>query len=77
MAEDMALAAMFEYYERGGERGRLDEPAGQLEFARTRQIIADDQDRRVVIETAAALERVPELIGIGSHLLGTAHRPPG
>ncbi len=39
--------------------------------------LADDQDRRVVIETAAALERVPELIGIGPHLLATAHRPPG
>lgn len=38
--------------------------------------LADDQDRRVVIETAAALERVPELIGIGPHLLATAHRPP-
>jgi SAM-dependent methyltransferase len=225
MADDMAPAAMFEYYERGGERDRLDEPAGQLESARTRQIIArhlppppatvadigggpgryslwlavlllgplyhldrradrrkalagaarvvrpggpvfaaaisrwaarldgvlrnrlyessplaealltgsertgrlpplspggftgythrpgqlraeitasglrltdlvsiegpafllsdlgerlaDDQDRRVVIETAAALERVPELLGIGPHLLATAHRPPG
>jgi 2-polyprenyl-3-methyl-5-hydroxy-6-metoxy-1,4-benzoquinol methylase len=40
MADDMAPAAMFEYYERGGERDRLDEPAGQLESARTRQIIA-------------------------------------
>jgi SAM-dependent methyltransferase len=40
MADDRALAAMFEYYERGEEQGRLDEPAGQLEFARTRQIIA-------------------------------------
>src|ERR1700722_5438911 len=40
MADDMALAAMFEYYERGGEQDRLDEPAGQLEFARTKQIIA-------------------------------------
>jgi SAM-dependent methyltransferase len=39
MADDTALAAMFEYYERGAERGRLDAPAGQLEFARTRQII--------------------------------------
>jgi SAM-dependent methyltransferase len=38
MADDVALAAMFEY-EGGGERGRLDEPAGQLEFERTRQII--------------------------------------
>ena len=38
--------------------------------------LADDQDRRVVIETAAALERVPELIGVGPHLLATAHRPP-
>src|SRR5580692_3099697 len=40
MADDTALAAMFEYYERGAERGRLDAPAGQLEFTRTRQIIA-------------------------------------
>jgi SAM-dependent methyltransferase len=40
MADDMVRAAMFEYYERGEERGRLDEPAGQLEFTRTRQIIA-------------------------------------
>lgn len=39
--------------------------------------LADDQDRRVVIETAAALERVPELLGIGPHLLATAHLPPG
>jgi hypothetical protein len=39
--------------------------------------LADDQDRQVVIETAAALERVPELIGIGPHLLATAHRAPG
>jgi len=36
--------------------------------------LADPQDRRVVLETARALERVPELIGIGPHLLATAHR---
>ena len=40
MADDTALTAMFEYYARGGERSRLDEPDGQLEFARTTQIIA-------------------------------------
>jgi SAM-dependent methyltransferase len=38
------------------------------------QRLADEQDRRVVLETARALERVPELIGIGPHLLATAHR---
>jgi SAM-dependent methyltransferase len=35
--------------------------------------LADDEDRRVVLETARALERVPELLGIGPHLLATAH----
>ena len=34
--------------------------------------LADDEDRRVVLETARALERVPELLGIGPHLLATA-----
>jgi SAM-dependent methyltransferase len=32
----------------------------------------DEQDRRVVLETCQALERVPELLGIGPHLLATA-----
>ena len=41
----------------------LDDLAGRL---------ADDEDRRVVLETARALERVPELLGIGPHLLATA-----
>lgn len=34
--------------------------------------LADDEARRVVLETARALERVPELLGIGPHLLATA-----
>jgi SAM-dependent methyltransferase len=34
--------------------------------------LADDEGRRVVLETARALERVPELLGIGPHLLATA-----
>jgi SAM-dependent methyltransferase len=33
--------------------------------------LADDDGRRVVLETARALERVPELMGIGPHLLAT------
>jgi SAM-dependent methyltransferase len=33
--------------------------------------LADDDGRRVVLETARAVERVPELIGIGPHLLAT------
>jgi SAM-dependent methyltransferase len=36
--------------------------------------LADDEARRVVLETARALERVPELLGIGPHLLATARR---
>ena len=34
-----AIAAMREYYERGEELGRLDEPRGQLEFERTKEIV--------------------------------------
>jgi SAM-dependent methyltransferase len=34
--------------------------------------LADTEARRVVLETARALERVPELLGIGPHLLATA-----
>ena len=36
--------------------------------------LADDEARRVVMETARALERVPELLGIGPHLLATARK---
>jgi len=36
--------------------------------------LADDGARRVVLETARALERVPELLGIGPHLLATARK---
>lgn len=36
--------------------------------------LADDEARRVVMETACALERVPELLGIGPHLLATARK---
>ena len=34
--------------------------------------LADPDGRRVVMDTARALERVPELLGIGPHLLATA-----
>jgi SAM-dependent methyltransferase len=36
--------------------------------------LADEEARRVVLDTARALERVPELMGIGPHLLVTARR---
>ena len=36
--------------------------------------LANDEARRVVLETARAVERVPELLGIGPHLLATARR---
>ena len=37
--------------------------------------LADPMDRAVVLECARATERIPELLGIGPHLLGTAVRP--
>jgi hypothetical protein len=37
--------------------------------------LADPEDRRVVLETARTLERVPELLGVGPHLLATAQDP--
>jgi len=36
--------------------------------------LADADGRRIVFETARALERVPELLGIGPHLLATGRR---
>jgi hypothetical protein len=40
--------------------------------------LAIPADRRVVLETARALERVPELLGLGPHLLATGIAPkPG
>ena len=41
------------------------------------QRMLDPLAREVVLETARALERVPELLGIGPHLLATAIRPEG
>ncbi|HVL39791.1 MAG TPA: hypothetical protein VM328_10425 [Fimbriimonadaceae bacterium] len=38
--------------------------------------MADPVDREVVFDSARALERVPELLGLGPHLLATARRPP-
>jgi SAM-dependent methyltransferase len=37
--------------------------------------MADEQAWQVVLESARATERVPELLGIGPHLLVTARRP--
>ena len=37
--------------------------------------LASEEGRAVVLEGARALERVPELIGLGAHLLLTAARP--
>lgn len=37
--------------------------------------LADDEGRRVVMETVRAVERVPELLGVSPHFLATAHKP--
>ena len=39
------------------------------------QRLDDPADAAVVMDTARALERVPELLGLGPHLLATARRP--
>jgi hypothetical protein len=39
------------------------------------QRMANPASRELVLETARAVERVPELLGIGPHLLATARRP--
>ena len=35
---------------------------------------ADEQERTLLLDTLRALEAVPELLGIGPHLLATARR---
>jgi SAM-dependent methyltransferase len=37
--------------------------------------LEDPAERAVILDTARAIERVPELLGIGPHLLATAIRP--
>jgi SAM-dependent methyltransferase len=37
--------------------------------------MADPEARQVIMDSARALERVPELMGLGSHLLATGLRP--
>ena len=39
--------------------------------------LASRADWEVVLDAARATERVPELLGVGPHLLATAIRPPG
>jgi hypothetical protein len=39
------------------------------------QRITEETARRVVLDAARAHERVPELMGVGPHLLVTARRP--
>jgi len=39
--------------------------------------LEDPAARAVVLDTARALERVPELLGVGPHLLATGIRPGG
>ena len=41
------------------------------------QRLDDPVGRAVVLDAARAIERVPELLGPGPHLLATARRPPG
>src|SRR5918993_4648290 len=41
------------------------------------QRLDDPVGRAVVLDAARAVERVPELLGLGPHLLATARRPTG
>jgi hypothetical protein len=85
-ADDTALRA---YYERGIERERREEigeaglevmdlvsvegPAFILGDLDAR--MADPVDRSVALEVSRAIERVPELVGFGPHLIATGIRP--
>jgi hypothetical protein len=51
--EDADWAELSAHYSRGEERGRLSAGQGLLEFTRTGQLAQD------------AVERIPELLGIG------------
>ncbi len=53
--------------------GSVDAPA--LLMADIAERMDDPADRAVVVDAARALERVPELLGLGPHLLATAVRP--
>jgi hypothetical protein len=53
-------------------RRRPSEPLGDLA-----ERLADPAARAVVLDTARAVERIPELLGIGPHLLGIGLRPRG
>src|SRR4029077_20293330 len=37
--------------------------------------MADPEARKVIMDSARAVERVPELMGLGTHLLATGLRP--
>ena len=68
MPEDRNLAAMRTY---DTDLVGVEGPAYLLGDLSER--LADPEDRQVIMDTARVLERVPKLLGIGPHLLATAH----
>jgi hypothetical protein len=69
-ADDAALHA---YYERGTDLVSVEGPAFILGDLDAR--MADPVDRSVTLEVSRAIERVPELVGFGPHLVVTEIRP--
>lgn len=65
------------YYQTGVERARLDSALGVVEFERTKEIIGRHVPTppATVADIGGGPERhVPELLGMGPHLLITARR---
>jgi hypothetical protein len=48
---------------------------GAIMLADLTERAADPEAWRIVLDSARALERVPELMGVGPHLIVTARRP--
>jgi hypothetical protein len=75
--EDADLAELSAHYARDEERELdlvgVEGPAFLV--ADLAERLADPAARAVVLDTARAVERVPELLGISPHLLATGIRP--
>jgi hypothetical protein len=61
----------------GELRLRLYEELPAIALSDLEERLADPVGRAVVLDAARAIERVPELLGLGPHLLATARRPTG
>jgi len=71
-ADEAALRA---YYERDEERDLVSVEGPGIMLPHLDARMADPADRAAILDGARVLERVPELVGFGPHLLATAILP--